>query len=66
MDRQAFNNIHDELTTHLWQQDYDIERGNINDNKTYIKDIYEYEKKTYVLIDLDQQIETKKDGSIKT
>jgi hypothetical protein len=57
MNRQAINHIHDELTTHLCQQGFDVERGSTDDNKTYI---HEYKKKAHVLSELDQQIETKK------
>ncbi|WP_186297478.1 plasmid recombination protein, partial [Staphylococcus epidermidis] len=60
MNRQAINHIHDELTTHLCQQGFDVERGSTDDNKTYIQDIHEYKKKAKVLSELDQQIETKK------
>ena len=60
MNRQAINHIHNELTTHLCQQGFDVERGSTDDNKTYIQDIHEYKKKAHVLSELDQQIETKK------
>lgn len=60
MNRQAIHHIHDELTTHLCQQGFDVERGSTDDNKTYIQDIHEYKKKAKVLSELDQQIETKK------
>jgi len=58
--RTAINHIHDELSTHLCQQGFDVERGSTDDNKTYIQDIHEYKKKAKVLSELDQQIEPKK------
>lgn len=60
MNRQAVNEIHDELTEHLCQQGFDVERGSTKENKTYVKDIHEYKKKEKTLSELDQQIDTKK------
>lgn len=53
VNRQAVNEIHNELTDYLCQHSFDVERGQTKKDKTYFKDIHEYKEKVHVLSDLD-------------